>query len=114
MTKDAHKALAKAWVWAEDYSDGSVVIQYLKNGQFLVTHQMDQSLFPNVGGGWSGSADRIIARLDCRYYDKMFWEGERKIAKNRLRPEDFGDAFWDLFNEIERDVEELQEEAVRV
>jgi hypothetical protein len=116
MIRDPHKALAKAWVWAEDYNDGSVVIQYLKNGEFLITHQMDQSSFPNVGGGWQGSADRILLRIDCRYYDKMYWEGQKHLEKNRLRPKDFEDDFYDLLTEMEANVEKLlqEEEALKL
>lgn len=108
-SKDLYYNLAKAWKMAEEYNEGSIVIQYLKNKKYLVTYQMDNTSFPDVGGGWYGSEDRIVLRLDCRDYEKMYWEGKKEIERNRLGPEEYDDigGYWDLANQVMESVNEL-------
>ena len=112
MTSRIEKALEKAWIMAEDYSEGSIVIQYLKNGTYLVTHQIGNS-WPDLGyGGAYGSENRIIQTFDCRDYEPMYWEGEKRIEKNRLIPQQFDDlgGFHDILEDMENEVDRLRRE----
>ena len=109
------KALHNAWVMAEDYNEGSILVQYLRNGTYLITHQIGNS-FPNLGSGWSDSENRIVIDLDCRYYEPQYYEDsegneEPHIPENRLSPEEQDDTFYDMINEIEEHVNELRKEA---
>lgn len=99
------KAVSEAWILAENWGDGKVIIQLKPtNRSLLVTHQIGNS-WEGMGLNAGESEYRILRSLDCREFEPQYWEGEKEIQKNRLSPEDYDDMYLQICDEIDLDLQ---------
>lgn len=102
------KALAEAWTLAEDYNEGSIVIQlYPTNRSLIITHQIGNS-WESMGLNAHDSQNRIVQSFDCREFEPQYEYGEEKTKEHRLEPEEQDtDEFLQMVDNIEQKVEEV-------
>lgn len=99
------KAVSEAWRSAENWSEGRIIIQLKPtNRSLIVSHQLGNS-WESMGLNAGESKYRILRSFDCREFEPQYWEGEEEIARNRLSPEDYDDAFLQICDEIDLDLQ---------
>jgi hypothetical protein len=107
-TNQIEKAVETAWIMAENWDEGSIIIQlYKTNRSLLVTHQMGNS-WASMGLNANESENRILYTLDCRDFEPQYWEGEEEIPKNRLDPQDYDDVFYSIVDEVRNEIEGIK------
>lgn len=98
------KAVYDAWKMAEDYQEGSIIIQlYKTNRSLLITHQLGNS-WASMGLDANESENRILYNLDCRDFEPQYWEDEPETEENRLSPYDYEDAFYEIVDSIANEI----------
>lgn len=96
------QTVLKAIKQAEDYNDGSIVLQLHPNNKTIVTSWQLGNSWDSMGLNAIESQDRILYNFDCREYEPVYYEGEKKTKANRLNAqEQDNDMFFEIVTEIE-------------
>lgn len=100
------KALLEAWKQAEDYQEGSIVIQLAPNNRSIITSWQLGNSWESMGLGASESQDRILESFDCRDFEPVYLDDEPDY---RLDAEEQDhDNFEEIIDEINSIIEDFK------